>query len=89
MECNSGTDIRRYSFFPWVEQLLLMAATQFQVIDCLDQGDLHIIRLIEIQPIYPLLKPVPPLFMPIPRLSNPFVSGKKEKKTISWSDLFI
>jgi hypothetical protein len=70
IEYNSGRDIRRHSFFPSVNELLLMVATQFQVIDYLAQGDLHIIRLKEIQPIYPLLQPVPLLSIPIPRLSN-------------------
>jgi hypothetical protein len=78
IECGSGRDIRRHSFFPSVDELLLMAATQFQVIDYLDQGDLHIFRLKEIQPIYPLLQPVPLPLMPIHRLSNPFLSSKEK-----------
>ena len=71
IDCESGRDIRRHSFFESIDELLLMAATQFQVIDYLNQGDLHIIRLKEIQLIYPLL-------MPISRLNSPFVTGKRK-----------
>ncbi|CAF5085574.1 unnamed protein product, partial [Rotaria sp. Silwood1] len=41
-----------------------MAATQFEVVSCLDQGDLHIIQLKETQPPFPLLRPVPVVVPP-------------------------
>jgi hypothetical protein len=75
IECHSARDIRGHSFFPSTDELLLLAATQFQVMDYLHQGDLHIIRLKEIQPIYPLLKPVS---LSMPRLNNSFTSGKRK-----------
>jgi hypothetical protein len=77
IECDSGRDIRRHSFFSSTDELLLMAATQFQVIDYLDQGDLHIIRLRETQPIYPLLQPVPLPFISVSRVNNSSVLSKK------------
>ncbi|CAF4900171.1 unnamed protein product, partial [Rotaria socialis] len=45
IECESGKDIRNHSFFPSEDEILLLAATQFKVIGCLDQGDLHVIQL--------------------------------------------
>jgi len=77
IECDSGRDIRQHSFFPSTDELLLMAATQFQVIDYLDQGDLHIIRLKEIQPIYPLLQPVPLIFVSMSKFNSPSIPSKK------------
>lgn len=82
IECDSGRDIRRHSLFSSTDELLLMAATQFQVIDYLDQDDLHIIRLRETQPIYPLLQPVPLPFISVSRVNNSLVSGKKIIKKV-------
>ncbi|CAF3469527.1 unnamed protein product, partial [Rotaria socialis] len=42
-----------------------MAGTQFKVISCLTQGDLHIIQLEETIPPLPLVQP-PPKPMPSP-----------------------
>ncbi|CAF1427915.1 unnamed protein product [Rotaria sordida] len=64
IECESGKDIRNHSFFPSEDEILLLAATQFKVIGCLDQGDLHIIQLKETQPPHPLLQPVSIVTLP-------------------------
>lgn len=59
VRCNSARDISKHSMFETEAEVLLLAATQFQVIDCLDQGGLHIIQLEETIPPAPLLQPVP------------------------------
>ncbi|CAF5187638.1 unnamed protein product, partial [Rotaria sp. Silwood1] len=41
-----------------------MAATQFKVIGCLNQDNLHIIQLEETSPPFPLLQPVPVVVPP-------------------------
>ncbi|CAF4251026.1 unnamed protein product [Rotaria sp. Silwood2] len=64
IECESGKDIRNHSFFPTEDEILLLAATQFNVIGCLDQGDLHVIQLKETQPPHPLLQSVPIVTVP-------------------------
>jgi hypothetical protein len=59
IECNSGKDIRKHSFFPSEDEVLLLAATQFHVRGCLNQcNGLHLIQLQETQPSFPLLHPV-------------------------------
>jgi hypothetical protein len=77
IECRSSRDIRKHSFAPSADELLLLPATQFQVIDCLDQGDLHIVRLKEIQPFFPLLQPVPAVLMSMPTVHNLSASGER------------
>jgi hypothetical protein len=58
IECNSGKDIGKHSYYPSEGEVLLLAATQFRIEGCLDQGHgLHIIQLKEIQPPFPLLQP--------------------------------
>ncbi|CAF4520862.1 unnamed protein product, partial [Rotaria magnacalcarata] len=47
-----------------------MAATQFKVMGCLNQGNLHIIQLEETKPPFPLLQPVPIVGL-LPIQSNP------------------
>jgi hypothetical protein len=59
IQCETVRDIRNHSSVPTENELLLLAATPFNVIDCLDQGDLHIIHLKEICSPYLLLIPVP------------------------------
>ncbi|CAF1340380.1 unnamed protein product [Rotaria sordida] len=59
LQCLSAKDIRKHSYYPAEDEVLLMAATQFKVIGCLNQGDLHIVQLEETRPPYPLLIPVP------------------------------
>jgi hypothetical protein len=59
IECDSGKDIRKHSYFPAEDEVFLPAATQFKVVGCLDQGNgLHIIQLKETAPPFPLLQPV-------------------------------
>jgi hypothetical protein len=60
IECNSGKDIRRHSFYRKEDEILLLAARQFKVMSCLDSGNgLYIIQLKEIEPRFPLIEPVP------------------------------
>ncbi|CAF3905161.1 unnamed protein product [Rotaria sp. Silwood1] len=73
LQCQSARDIRKHSFYPTEDEVLLMAATQFEVVSCLDQGSLHIIQLKETNPPFPLLQPVP---IVIPSSINPIPSGK-------------
>jgi hypothetical protein len=59
IECNSGKDIRKHSYFVSEDEILLLAATQFNVRGCLNQGNnLHIIQLQETKPSFPLLHPI-------------------------------
>jgi hypothetical protein len=59
IDCDSGKDIRKHSYYPSEDEILPLAATQFKVIGCLDQrNDLHIIQLKETKPSFPLLHPV-------------------------------
>ncbi|CAF0896574.1 unnamed protein product [Didymodactylos carnosus] len=56
IECHSGKDIRQHSFYPTEDEILLLAAQQFQVTGCLDSGNgLHIVQLKEIEPPFPLI----------------------------------
>ena len=59
IKCESARDIRKHSYYLAEDEMLLLAATQFKVTGCLDQGDLCIVQLKEIQPPFPLLQPVP------------------------------
>ncbi len=59
LECETARDIQKHSSYPAENEVLLLAATQFQVISCLKQGDLHIVQLKETRPPHPLLQPVP------------------------------
>ncbi|CAM4987773.1 unnamed protein product, partial [Rotaria socialis] len=65
IKCHSGRDIHRHSSYEAENAVLLMAGTQFKVISCLTQGDLHIIQLEETIPPLPLVQP-PPKPMPSP-----------------------
>ncbi|CAF5070786.1 unnamed protein product, partial [Rotaria sp. Silwood1] len=58
LQCQSARDIRKHSYYPGEDEVLLMAATQFKVVSCLNQGNLHIIQLEETSPPFPLLQPV-------------------------------
>ncbi|CAF1387627.1 unnamed protein product [Rotaria sordida] len=64
LKCQSAKDIRKHSYYPAENEVLLMAATQFKVIGCLNQGDLHIIQLEETHPPFPLMQPVPVIISP-------------------------
>ncbi|CAM4752882.1 unnamed protein product [Rotaria magnacalcarata] len=70
LQCKSARDIRKHSFFPTEDEVLLMAATQFKIVSSLDQGDLHMIQLEETTPPFPLLQPVP-IVGSLPIHSNP------------------
>jgi hypothetical protein len=65
IECESGKDIRNHSYFPSEDEVLIMAATQFEVVGCLDQGHgLHIIQLKETTPPHPLRQTIHPIPAP-------------------------
>ncbi|CAF2731756.1 unnamed protein product [Rotaria sp. Silwood2] len=73
LQCQSAKDIRKHSYYPAEHEVLLIAATQFKVVGCLNQGKLHIIQLEETRPPFPLLQPAPIIF-PQPFIST--LSGK-------------
>lgn len=57
IQSYSGKYIRRHSYYNKEEEILLLPATQFQVIGCLDQGNgLQIVQLKEIQPEFSLIR---------------------------------
>ncbi|CAF1248685.1 unnamed protein product [Adineta steineri] len=60
IDCSSAKRIKQYSLFPEDDDVLLPPARQFQVTDSIySDGGLHMIRLKEIQPKFPLINPVP------------------------------
>ncbi|CAF1150830.1 unnamed protein product [Rotaria sp. Silwood1] len=60
IECDSGKDIRKHSYYSTEDEILLPPATQFEVVACLDAApDLHVIHLKETLPPFPLLQPIP------------------------------
>ena len=60
INCNSGKNIKKHSYFETEDEILLPAARQFKVIGCLDQGNgLHMIQLEETDPPFPLIELVP------------------------------
>ncbi|CAF4436556.1 unnamed protein product [Rotaria socialis] len=59
IECFSGKDIRKHSYNPSDDEILLCPGTYFEVVSCIDaRADLHIIQLKETMPPFPLLAPV-------------------------------
>ncbi|CAF1469676.1 unnamed protein product, partial [Adineta ricciae] len=59
IETDSGINIRNHSYFRKEEEVLLLPATQFKIIDRLPQGNgLHFIQLQEMHPPVALLQPV-------------------------------
>ncbi|CAF1134185.1 unnamed protein product [Adineta steineri] len=59
IHCNSARDIRKHSYFPSEDEVLLLAATEFQVKGILNQG--HGLRTIQLQEVHsdePMLIPV-------------------------------
>jgi hypothetical protein len=59
IECKSAKDIRRHSMFSNENEVLLMPATQFEVIGQYQPcADVHMIQLKETEPLYPLRDPV-------------------------------
>lgn len=60
IECHTGKDIRKYSFYQGEDEILLLPGRQFKVVSCLDSGNnLYMIHLKEIEPPFPLLAPIP------------------------------
>jgi hypothetical protein len=59
INCDSGKKITKYSYFPDEEEVLVLPATQFKVINvCQPEPDLNEIHIKEFQPPHPLLAPV-------------------------------
>jgi hypothetical protein len=59
IECKSAKDIRRHSMYPNENEVLLMPATQFEVIGQYQpSSDVRMIQLKETEPMYPLRDPV-------------------------------
>ncbi|CAF4210566.1 unnamed protein product, partial [Adineta steineri] len=59
IECDSGKDISRHSYFRKEREVLLLAARQFIVVGCLQPTPgLHMIQLKETKPPITLLQPV-------------------------------
>ncbi|CAF1495820.1 unnamed protein product, partial [Adineta steineri] len=58
IECDSGKDISRHSYFQREKEVLLLAARQFTVVSCLQPAPgLHMIQLKETKPAITLLQP--------------------------------
>ncbi|CAF4201552.1 unnamed protein product [Adineta steineri] len=59
IECDSGKDISRHSYYKSKKEFLLLPARQFIVVGCFEQAQgLHIIQLKETKPPFTLLQPV-------------------------------
>ncbi|CAF0932477.1 unnamed protein product [Rotaria sordida] len=64
IECNSGKDIRKHCYYSSEDEILLLAATLFNVVGCIDHGSgLHVIQLQEIKPPFPFLQVFPRIFL--------------------------
>lgn len=74
IQCKSARDIRKHSYYPSEDEVLLLAASQFQVVSCLDQGNLHLIQLLETTPPFPLLQRVS---VDTSETTSPISSSKK------------
>ncbi|CAF1455355.1 unnamed protein product, partial [Rotaria sordida] len=62
IDCHTGKNIENHSSNHRNNEFLLLAGTQFEVIECSNQGNgLHHIELKEIDQSFPLLQPVLPL----------------------------
>ncbi|CAF4139483.1 unnamed protein product [Adineta steineri] len=73
IECDSGKDISRHSYFQSEEEVLLLAARQFIVVSCLQLAPgLHMIQLKETKPPITLLQPVTNQAIEIEPSSNPY-----------------
>ncbi|CAF1507726.1 unnamed protein product [Rotaria sordida] len=73
IECESGKDIRKHSYFQNEDEILLPAARQFEVVSCLDQGGgLYMIQLKETEPPYPLIELVPQQVISVQAIQTPF-----------------
>jgi hypothetical protein len=66
IECNSGKDIRKHSYLPEEDEVLILPATQFEVIGYLQPApDLYMIHIKEVQPPFSLRSSV---LTPVSRL---------------------
>ncbi|CAF3992064.1 unnamed protein product [Adineta steineri] len=75
IECDSGKDISRHSYFQSEEEVLLLAARQFLVVGCLQPAPgLHMIQLKETKPAITLLQPVKNESVQIQPTSNSYQS---------------
>lgn len=62
IQCLNGKAIKRHSYFAQEDEVLLLPCTHLQVIDSVSRQDgLHIIHLLEVQPLHVLLEPPFPL----------------------------
>ncbi|CAF1517408.1 unnamed protein product [Adineta steineri] len=58
IECDSGKDISRHSYYQKEKEILLLPARQFSVVSCLKPAPgLHMIQLKETKPLITLLQP--------------------------------
>lgn len=78
IQCHSGRNIHKHSFFPFEQEILLLPATQFEVTGYLIQNDLIIITLEEIQPCEPLLRPI----SVTPILADVYMASKRQKEEL-------
>lgn len=59
IDCNSGKDIRNMSYFPAEDEILILAATEFKVIEVLQpEPDVHVVYLKEVESPEPLRAPL-------------------------------
>ena len=79
IDCYSGKDIQKHSYFRKEAEILLLAATQFEVVGYLNASDgVNIIQLKEINPTVPLLQPVQLVeIKPLAPFLKPVLSNKK------------
>jgi hypothetical protein len=71
IECQSGRDIQQHSDYQEEDGILLLAARQFEVVACLEQGpDLLLVQLKETKALFPLIDLVPEVSTPAFLLSH-------------------
>ncbi|CAF4845225.1 unnamed protein product, partial [Rotaria sp. Silwood1] len=85
IQCHSGKDIKKYSYFKAEDEILLPAARQFKVESCLTQGtDFYMIQLKEIQPPFPLIELVPTATIPeVPAVAAAVVPSPPKKHMVT------
>ncbi|CAF3935198.1 unnamed protein product [Adineta steineri] len=90
IECDSGRDISRHSYFQSEKEVLLLAARQFIVISCLRPASgLHMIQLKETKPPITLLQPATNQSVQIKPLPNSFQSNHSTISTATISKNLI
>ena len=92
IECHSARDIRKHSFYPPEDEVILLAGIEFQVMGILDQGHgLHTVQLKEIQADEPWLAPIPfsdSFKDPVVAMPEPKQPTAKPVKNLPKSGLF-